>query len=149
LWEPATRTASAYRPVASQPRKYKGPQPDATGVSKPDEGVPIPAGTPVTAPRKLTLALAPAKSAGRVQDTETRSFWDVAGRCVEGELKGYTLEWLDSVQVKWFAWAAEYPQGSVHGDPKAAETQKKVKAIAGTAEFLRLLPKPFATIKAL
>src|SRR5262249_9205595 len=39
LWEPRTRTASAYRPRASQPRKYKAPAPDASGVSKPDEGV--------------------------------------------------------------------------------------------------------------
>jgi hypothetical protein len=154
LWEPATRTASAYRPIASQPRKYKAPQPDATGVSKPDEGVPTPAGTPVSPPRKLTLVLAPEKSAGRFQDAETKSFWDVVGRCVEGALKGYTLEWVDSAQVRWFAWAAEYPEGSVHAGPKAsaqptaAETNKKVKAIAGTAEFLRLLPKPFATIKA-
>src|SRR5581483_9658862 len=33
LWEPATRTASAYRPVASPPRKFKAPRPDASGVS--------------------------------------------------------------------------------------------------------------------
>ena len=33
-------------------------------------------------------------------------------------------------------------------EKKAAETNKKVKAIAGTAEFLRLLPKPFAVVKA-
>jgi hypothetical protein len=152
LWEPQTRTASAYRPTASQPRKYKAPQPDATGVSKPDDGVPTPAGTPVVPARTLTLALAPKESAGRFRDAETGSSWDVAGRCVEGQLKGYTLEWVDSVQVKWFAWAAEYPAGSVYGDqkppaPTAAETNKKVKAIAGTAEFLRLLPKPFATVK--
>jgi hypothetical protein len=153
LWEPKTRTASAYRPLASQPRKYKAPQPDSTGVSQPDDGAPIPAGAPVVPARKLTLGLAPEGSAGRFRDTETKSLWDVAGRCVEGELKGWTLEWVDGLQAKWFAWAAEYPAGSVHGDepppapPTAAETNKKVKAIAGTAEFLRLLPKPFATIK--
>jgi hypothetical protein len=155
LWEPTTRTASAYRPIASQPRKFKGPAPDASGVSQPDEGTPIPPSSPVIAARKLTLALAPKGSPGRFQDTDTKSFWDVAGRCVEGELKGYTLEWVDSVQVKWFAWAAEYPDSSVHADqppatePRpAADVNKTVKAIAGTAEFLRLLPKPYATIKA-
>ncbi|HLN28795.1 MAG TPA: DUF3179 domain-containing (seleno)protein [Gemmataceae bacterium] len=155
LWEPATRTASAYRPVASQPRKVKAPEPDSTGVSKPDKGVPIPPGTPIIPARKLTLGLAAKNSAGRFQDAETKSHWDVAGRCVGGELKGYTLTWVDSVQVKWFAWAAEYPATSVYADQipaapaKAVDTNKKVKAIAGTAEFLRLLPKPLGTVKAI
>jgi hypothetical protein len=158
LWEPRTKTASAFRPVASQPRKYKGPQPDATGVSKPDEGVPLPIGTAVVPTRKLTLRLldhSPVTThhSPRIQDAETKSFWDVAGRCVEGELQGWTLEWVDSMQVKWFAWAAEYPQTTLHGDSSgasgaAANPEKKVKEIAGTAEFLRVLPKPFATLKA-
>lgn len=160
LWEPKTRTASAYRPLASQPRKYKGPAPDATGASKPDAGVPTPAGTPVVAARKLTLALTPKDAAGRFRDAETKSSWDVAGRCVDGELKGYTLEWVDGVQVKWFAWAAEYPDSSLYearppapqpppqpAPPTPAEANKTVKEVAGTAEFLRLLPKPFATVK--
>lgn len=151
LWEPKTRTASAYRPVASQPRRYKAPEPDDSGVSRLDDGVPTPAGAGVVPPRKVTLT--PAQAAGRFRDAETKSEWDVAGRCVAGELKGYTLEWVDSVQVKWFAWAAEYPGGSVYAPqkvpapPTAAEANKTVKAIAGTAEFLRLLPKPFATLK--
>ena len=144
LWEPKTRTASAYRPLASQPRKFKAPQPDDTGVSQLDIGVPIPAGAAVASARKLTLSLV----SGRVHDAETKSDWDVAGRCFEGDLKGFTLEWVDSVQVKWFAWAAEYPTGTIYANPKSAtETNKKVKALAGTAEFLRLLPKPFATVK--
>src|SRR6266404_5189077 len=32
--------------------------------------------------------------------------------------------------------------------PAASDPNKKIKEIAGTAEFLRLLPKPFATLKA-
>ena len=147
LWEPKTKTASAYRPIASQPRKFKGPAPDATGVSKLDEGIPVPEGTPVVPGRKITLALAAKDAAGRFQDAETKSFWDVAGRCVEGELKGYTLEWVDSVQVKWFAWSAEYPDGTIQS-PTPADATKAVKEVAGMAEFLRLLPKPFATVKA-
>jgi len=153
LWEPKTKTASAYRPLASQPRKFKAPEPDETGVSKPDEGVPTPSGAVVVAPRKITLALAAKEAAGRFQDAETKSFWDVTGRCIAGDLKGYTLEWVDSVQVKWFAWSAEYPEGSLYQEKKSAPTpadaNKSVKAIAGTAEFLRLLPKPFATVKAI
>jgi hypothetical protein len=150
LWEPATRTASAYRPIATQPRKFKGPAPDDTGVSPPDEGTPVPKGAPVVPDRKVTLGLAPKGSAGRFQDAETKSLWDVAGRCVEGELKGFTLAWVDSVQVKWFAWAAEYPASSVYAAPgTSADADKKMKEVAGKAEFLRLLPKPFAAVQAI
>jgi hypothetical protein len=152
LWEPRTRTASAYRPVASQPRKYSAPHPDADGISPPDEGTTLPPGSAVVPPRKLTLEPAAAPG-GRFQDRETRSRWDVAGRCVAGALEGWTLDWVDSVQVKWYAWAAEHPDTSIHG---AGGTRPKppaapggdAKPVAGTAEFLRLLPKPFATLQA-
>ncbi|HEX4588582.1 MAG TPA: DUF3179 domain-containing (seleno)protein [Gemmataceae bacterium] len=107
LWAPATKAAAAYRPIASQPRKYKAPAPDKDGVSKPDAGEPVPAGTAVVPPRKLTIGLGP--SAGRFTDAETKSIWDIAGRCVDGELKGWTLEPVDGLRVKWFAWAAEHP----------------------------------------
>ena len=161
LWEPETRTAAAYRMVASQPRKYKAPQPDDTGVSPANAGVPIPAGTAVQPARKVTLTLSTTASSRRFIDAETQSTWDIAGRCVEGTLKGWTLEWVDSVQVKWFAWAAEYPQTTVYSsdksappakpktaDAKTADANKAIKEVAGTAEFLRLLPKPFATVQA-
>jgi hypothetical protein len=155
FWEPKTRTGAAYRPVASQPRKYKGPAPDADGVSPPNEGVLTPPGTAVVSPRKLTLRLGPEGNASRFRDEETHSTWDVAGRCIAGSLKGWTLAWVDAVQVKWFAWAAEYPQTTLYGalppnrpsSSQNANASNKVKEIAGTAEFLRLLPKPFATVK--
>jgi intein/homing endonuclease len=115
LWEPATHSAAAYRPVAVQPRKFKAPAPDAHGISKLDEGVLVPEGTPALPPRRLSLHPASTAGAGRFQDEQTGSFWDVAGRCVEGTLKGWTLEWVDSVQVKWFAWAAEYPDTTIYG----------------------------------
>lgn len=42
--------------------------------------------------------------------------FDITGRCVsEGKLKGYTLTWIDAVEVKWFAWAAEHPKTTIHG----------------------------------
>jgi hypothetical protein len=47
-------------------------------------------------------------------DHQTRSHWGVEGRAVDGPLKGKTLRWLDSVQCKWFAWAAEYPKTDVY-----------------------------------
>src|SRR5262245_61671314 len=84
-------------------------------------------------------------------DKETGSRWDVAGRAVEGELKGWALAWLDSTQVKWFAWAAEYPMTSVYQDQKPNAGKQKaadaIKEIAGSAEFLRDVPKKFATVK--
>jgi len=143
LWQPKTKTASAYRPEAWPPRKYAAPRPNADGESPPDEAAP-------EAPKKaVTLKLDGKVPAAPFVDAESGSRWDVAGRAVEGELKGYTLTWLDSVQVKWFAWAADYPQTTVYGtDKPAADPDKAAKEVAGKAEFLRLLPKPFATLKA-
>ena len=114
LWEPATRTAAAYQPVASQPRKFHGPRPDKTGVSPPDAGTPLPAGSPALPPRQLTLQFDAKSAATPFHDKDTASRWDIAGRAVEGQLKGWTLRWLDSTQVKWFAWAAEYPETSIY-----------------------------------
>jgi RNA polymerase sigma factor (sigma-70 family) len=91
LWDPATRTAVAYRPVASPPRFDPAP------------------------PRPLTIDLAPKGAAAPFLDQETGSRWDIAGRAIEGDLKGWTLAWLDGVQVKWFAWAEEYPETSIFG----------------------------------
>lgn len=133
LTEPATNSAAAYRPRATQPRKFDAPKPDATGVSPPNPGTPLSAIAP---DRDVTLSAT--DTPGRFTDAETKSLWDVAGRCVGGELKGWTLKWVDGVQVKWYAWAAEYPTTEVF----------KPKPIAGMAEFLRLLPKPFATVTA-
>ena len=120
LWEPRTHTAAAYRPLASQPRIFKAPAPNELGVSKPDEGTPIGNGK-VLSPRKLKLNLAPKQAAGRFQDAETKSFWDVTGRCVAGELKSWTLQWVDSVQVNWFAWAAEYPKTTIYKSDSPAQ----------------------------
>jgi quercetin dioxygenase-like cupin family protein len=106
LWDARTRTASAYRPSAFPPRKYKGPQPNEEGVSPPDEGVPDPPTATTRALKTVTLRLA----AGTIKDQETGSSWDVEGRCLAGSLKGWTLEWVDSVQVKWFAWTADWPE---------------------------------------
>jgi hypothetical protein len=116
LWEPSTKTAAAYRPLAHQPRKFLGPRPDKTGVSPPNPGTPLPPAAKDLPPRKLTIsAEGRGKSSGTlVVDKETGSRWDIAGRAIEGELKGWTLTWLDSTQVKWFAWAAEYPQTSIY-----------------------------------
>lgn len=44
------------------------------------------------------------------KDKETGSRWSLAGRAVDGPLRGMELEWVDSIQCRWFAWAAEYPE---------------------------------------
>jgi hypothetical protein len=87
-----THTAAAYRPVAEPPAKSSA------------------------RPRPVTLTAFDATATGPVwKDRETGSTWDIAGRAVAGELKGWTLPWIDSVQVTWFAWAAEYPETSIRG----------------------------------
>lgn len=47
-------------------------------------------------------------------DNETNSRWTLAGRAVDGPLRGKELKWIDSVQCKWYAWAYEYPQTDVY-----------------------------------
>jgi hypothetical protein len=91
LWFGPTRTAAAYRAVASAPAKNP------------------------TRPRPVTLTLDAHAKAAPYVDKETGSRWDIAGRAVDGPLRGWTLEWLDGTQVKWFAWAAEYPETSLYG----------------------------------
>ncbi|HEV3446061.1 MAG TPA: DUF3179 domain-containing (seleno)protein, partial [Gemmataceae bacterium] len=89
LWEDNTGTAAAFRPVATPPPGMSGQ------------------------PKRVTLyrdALAAGKP---VTDRETGSHWDIAGRAIDGKLKHWTLEWLDGIQVKWFAWAAEHPDTSI------------------------------------
>lgn len=44
------------------------------------------------------------------KDQETGSRWTLAGRAVDGPLCGKELTWLPSVQCRWYAWAAEYPE---------------------------------------
>lgn len=92
--------------------------------------------------------------------------YDMTGRCVEGKLKGWTLRPYDAVAVKWFAWAAENPTTTISDydppdkdpapkkelgvkkEPQAkANATDSIKEVAGTAEFLRNIPKKFATIQ--
>lgn len=89
LWYEPTRTAAAYLPTATKP--------DGTGK-----------------PRSITLGLASKGAAAPFIDEESDSGWDITGRAVAGEMKGKVLNWLDSTQVKWFAWAAEYPETTIY-----------------------------------
>jgi hypothetical protein len=91
LWNEPTQTATAYLSVAQPPDKQPGDS------------------------RRVTLDLDSENRAAPFVDRATNSHWDITGRAVDGELKGWTLKWLDGTQVKWFAWAAEYPQTLVRG----------------------------------
>jgi hypothetical protein len=144
LWHAPTRTSAAYLPIASPPKKEGG------------------------TPRKVTLKLDRPNADAPLTDVETGSRWDVAGRAAAGPLKGWTLTWLDGTSVRWRAWAAEYPETTVYGDNNkgnaasgggkgnaasgggkgnAASGKDAAKEIAGTAEFLRSLPKMYGTVR--
>ncbi len=48
------------------------------------------------------------------KDRETGTRWTLAGRAVDGPLRGKELTWIDSIQCRWYAWSAEYPTTSVY-----------------------------------
>jgi hypothetical protein len=89
LWNGDTNTAAAYLALAQPPDNAQQPQ-------------------------SVTLRIDRSDSRSPFVDRETGSRWDIAGRATSGERKGWTLGWLDGTQVKWFAWAAEYPSTSVY-----------------------------------
>jgi hypothetical protein len=86
LWYGPTRTAAAFK----QPFGTSGLQGDAGWIFSVD--------------RK-------SESAPFV-DKRLGVHWDITGRALDG---GPRLAWMDSVQVRWFAWAAEYPDTSIYG----------------------------------
>jgi hypothetical protein len=100
LWYPPTRTAAIY----------------AAEVEDSEQ-------TPL-----VTLTADSKESSTPFTDRETGSRWDIAGRALSGELKGKTLRWLPSVQCRWFAWAAEYPETEIAGkeavQPAAKDDQR-------------------------
>jgi len=48
------------------------------------------------------------------KDKETGSRWTLAGRAVDGPLRGKELQWVPSVQCRWYAWAAEYHDTQIY-----------------------------------
>jgi len=51
------------------------------------------------------------------KDQETGTRWTLAGRAVDGPLKGQELTWVPSIQCRWYAWAAEYPKTELYKRP--------------------------------
>ena len=52
------------------------------------------------------------------KDRETGTRWTLAGRAVDGPLKGKELQWVSSIQCHWYAWATEYPATNLYAPPK-------------------------------
>ena len=52
------------------------------------------------------------------KDKETGTRWTLAGRGVDGPLRGKELTWAPSVQCWWYAWAAEYPETKIFREAK-------------------------------
>jgi hypothetical protein len=48
------------------------------------------------------------------KDKETGTRWTIAGRGVDGPLKGRELTWVNSIQCRWFAWSACNPKTELH-----------------------------------
>jgi hypothetical protein len=88
FWYGPTRTAVAYRPAVF----VRGPSGGYLG-----EG---------------SFSVDPKGGAAPFVDKRTGGHWDITGRGIGG---GPMLAWVDGVQVKWFAWAAEYPETSIYG----------------------------------
>jgi hypothetical protein len=53
------------------------------------------------------------------KDRETGTRWTLAGRGVDGPLRGKELSWVNSIQCRWYAWSAEHPKGDVYVAKKA------------------------------
>ena len=51
-----------------------------------------------------------------IKDRETGTRWTLAGRGIDGPLRGMELRWVSSVQCRWYAWNAEYPKTQIY-DP--------------------------------
>jgi Protein of unknown function (DUF3179) len=144
FWDGPTRTATAYLPIAEKREEVKE-------LSKQGRVLDTRLGLEIVVDGKSETAPFVDKKSG------TR--FDMAGRGVDGELKGWTLATTDAVVAKWFAWSAEYPGSKIYQAkdpapvaPKAAPAPKvdakdAIKEVAGTAEFLRNTPKHFATFK--
>jgi hypothetical protein len=49
------------------------------------------------------------------RDKETGTRWTIAGRAVDGKLRGKELTWVPSIQCKWYAWSGEYPGTGLYG----------------------------------
>lgn len=62
----------------------------------------------------LTFVVNEGPGAAPFTDRETLSHWTLAGRAVDGKLRGRELKWVDSIQCNWHAWSSEYPKTELY-----------------------------------
>ena len=55
-----------------------------------------------------------------IKDRETGTRWTMAGRGVDGRLRGKELKWVPSIQCRWYAWSSEFPRTEVYAPAKPA-----------------------------
>ena len=55
------------------------------------------------------------------KDRETGTRWSLAGRGIDGPLRGQELTWAKSIQCRWYAWASEYPETTIFEPAKAGK----------------------------
>ena len=48
------------------------------------------------------------------KDKETGTRWSLAGRGIDGPLRGKELRWMPGIQCRWYAWSAENPETLLH-----------------------------------
>jgi hypothetical protein len=65
--------------------------------------------------------VSPATAPFKDRNTQTR--WSLAGRGIDGLLRGEELTWVDGIQCRWFAWVAEHPDTAVHATAPAGEAK--------------------------
>ncbi|MCA8969124.1 MAG: DUF3179 domain-containing protein [Planctomycetes bacterium] len=96
--------------------------------------------------------IGPATAPYKDRNTSTR--WSLAGRGIDGLLRGEELTWVDSIQCKWLAWSAEHPETKVHGMGKpsagkpSSEPGKAVEPATPTDAKKRRTarePRPFGS----
>ena len=52
-----------------------------------------------------------------IKDKETGTRWTLAGRGIDGPLRGKELQWVTSLQCRWYAWVTENPETSIYESP--------------------------------
>jgi hypothetical protein len=55
------------------------------------------------------------------KDKETGTRWTIAGRAIDGPLRGQELTWAKCIQCRWYAWASEYPRTTLYSAETAAK----------------------------
>jgi hypothetical protein len=57
------------------------------------------------------------------KDQETGTRWSIAGRGIDGPLRGHELTWVNSIQCRWYAWASEYPETTIFEQTKTDQSK--------------------------